>query len=60
MTYSLLLMEDNQPRKVIGTVWANEESIANTMARAFVPAQHHDKLIVRQTEQREIPMRIEQ
>lgn len=58
MTFSVLLMEDNKPKKVIGTVWASEESLAATMARAFLPAQEQEKVVVRKIEQREIPFRL--
>ena len=33
MTFSVILLENDKPKKVIGTIWASEETQASAMAR---------------------------
>src|SRR5687768_3004006 len=33
MTFSVILLENDKPKKVIGTIWANEETQASALAR---------------------------
>jgi hypothetical protein len=57
MTFSVLITEENKQTKVIGTVWATEESQANTIARAFAGSAA-DRVCVKKTEERELPLRL--
>ncbi len=59
MTFSVLLVENNQPKKVIGTVWANEEGQAAAIARAVCNCEQ-DKVVVRKAEETEIPLNLGQ
>ena len=57
MTFSVLVIKDNQPR-VIGTLWAADEAGAQAVAPAICTCHDGEKLSVCKTEDREIPFRI--
>jgi hypothetical protein len=57
MTFSVLLVDGDQQRKVIGTVWANEESQANALAK-HVCAGEAGQVLVERCEDREIPLKL--
>ena len=58
MTFSVLITEENTKQaKIIGTVWATEESQANTIARAFA-GNAADRVCVKKTEERELPLKL--
>ena len=57
MTFSILLVKDNQPR-VVGTLWANDQANAEALAPAIWGCTHGELLRVRRTEDREIPLKL--
>ena len=57
MTFSLMLIKDDQPR-VIGTLWANNEANARSLANEFRPCPETEQLRICRTEDREIPFRL--
>lgn len=57
MTFLLLLLKENQP-KVIGTLWASDETSAQALAPAICRCSNGTTLSVRRTEDREIPLRL--
>lgn len=57
MTFSVLLIKDNQPR-IVGTLWASDEANAQALAPALCNCSDGEKLSVRRTEEREIPFRL--
>lgn len=56
MTFSVLLVKDNQPR-VVGTLFTHDEAQAQSMAPALFTCQNGEQLCIRRTEEREIPLR---
>jgi hypothetical protein len=56
MTFSVLLMKDDQPR-VVGTIFAADEANAQTMAPALFNCESGEQVRIRRTEDREIPLR---
>ena len=59
MTFSVILLENDKPKKVIGTIWANEETQASAMARDLCQGQEGKIAVRKCTEDREIPFRID-
>ena len=57
MTFLVLLLKENQP-KVIGTLWASDETSAQALAPAICSCSKGTTLSVRRTEDREIPLRL--
>jgi hypothetical protein len=62
MTFAVIERGDG-PDKVVGTVWAQAESDAQSLARELrgVGGSHGnetDRLVVRRTEERELPMKL--
>ena len=58
MTFSVLLIKDDQ-RRVVGTLWTDNEASAQSLAPAVCPCAEGELLNVRRTEDREIPLRLE-
>lgn len=56
MTFSVMLVKDNQPR-VVGTLFTSDEAQANLMAPALFNCPDGEQLHIRRTEDREIPLR---
>jgi hypothetical protein len=56
MTFSVVVMENNRA-KVIGTLWASDESSAQALAPAIVRCEQPAQVCVRRAEEREIPLR---
>lgn len=57
MTFSVLLVKDDQAR-VVGTLWADDESKAKAVAPMLCGCSEGEKLNVRRAEDREIPLRL--
>ena len=57
MTFSVLLVKDDQAR-VVGTLWADDESKAKAVAPILCGCSEGEKLNVRRAEDREIPLRL--
>ena len=58
MTFSVMLVKENQSR-VVGTLWAHDESNAQALAPALCSCREGERLSVCRTEDREIPFRLE-
>jgi len=58
MTFSLIAIENNTP-KVVGTVWASDESSAQMIPQVLGESQARE-VSLRREEDREIPLRIVQ
>ena len=56
MTFSVVIIEDNRP-KVVGTVWASDESSARALAPAIVTSDPSITASIQRAEEREIPLR---
>jgi hypothetical protein len=59
MTFSVVLLENDKPMKVIGTIWANEETQASALAREFCQSQEGQITVRKADEVREIPFRLD-
>jgi hypothetical protein len=58
MTFSVLTVGDKSER-IVGTIWAAAEQEAQAMASSlFEPTAQQERVIVRRTEEREIPLRL--
>jgi hypothetical protein len=57
MTFSMTLISDNQPR-IVGTLWANDEDNARSLATLLRPCAESEQLKVSRTDDREIPFRL--
>lgn len=58
MTFSVILLEKDKPKKVIGTIWANEENQASALAHDLCKG-HEGAIAVRKcSEDREIPFKL--
>ncbi|HEX5241766.1 MAG TPA: hypothetical protein VFW23_00785 [Tepidisphaeraceae bacterium] len=58
MTFSLIAIENNI-QKVVGTVWASDESSARILPQVLAESQARE-ISLRREEDREIPLRIVQ
>ncbi|MDB5303585.1 MAG: hypothetical protein JWP34_4607 [Massilia sp.] len=58
MTFSVVLVEKNQHKKVVGTLWASDEAGANAVAPELVGPNHAGAIHIERSEEREIPLRI--
>ena len=59
MTFSVILLENDKPKKVIGTIWASEETQASAMAHDLCQAPEGQIAVRKCSEDREIPFRLE-
>ena len=60
MTFSVILLENDKPKKVIGTIWASEETQASAMARDLCKGEEGGQIAVRKcSEDREIPFHLD-
>jgi len=58
MTFSVLTVGDKSER-IVGTIWAAAEQEAQAMASSlFETSASQERVIVRRTEEREIPLRL--
>jgi hypothetical protein len=58
MTFSVILLENDKPNKVIGTIWATEETQASALARDLCQSQHGQIAVRKCSEDREIPFKL--
>jgi hypothetical protein len=56
MTFTVIESGSGSER-VVGTIWANAESEAQAIASDLLQAPDRDKVVLRRTEEREIPMK---
>jgi hypothetical protein len=59
MTFSVILLEKDQPKKIIGTIWANDQMQASALARDLCQSKEGQIAIRQCSEEREIPFRLE-
>ena len=60
MTFSVVLLENDKPKKVIGTIWASEETQASALARDLCGKGEKGQIAIRKcSEDREIPFRLD-
>ena len=58
MTFSVVSVADNR-EQVVGTIWAAAEQEAQAMASSLFERTEQDRrVVVRRTEEREIPLRL--
>jgi len=57
MTFSVLVIKDDQPR-VVGTLWADDESRARDLAPVMCSCGEGEQVRLLRTESREIPLRV--
>ena len=57
MTFSVLMIKDNQPR-VVGTLFANDQANAEALAPAIWGCTQGESLKICRAEDREIPLRL--
>ena len=55
MTFSVVQVENGRTR-IIGTIWAGEESDARAIASNVIQADDPQSIVIRRTEQSEVPM----
>lgn len=55
MTFSVILLENDKPKKVIGTIWANEETQASALAHDLCKGEQGQITVRKCSEDREIP-----
>lgn len=58
MTFSVVLLENDKPKKIIGTIWANEESQASTLAHYLCKSTEGPIAVRKCSEDREIPFKM--
>jgi hypothetical protein len=56
MTFAVIDMGGGS-EKVVGTIWASQESEAQTIAADLLQVPEKDKVVIRRAEEREIPMK---
>jgi hypothetical protein len=59
MTFSVLHQQDMEVPRIVGTLWADDEVRAQTLAATFFSAQG-DSIVIRRTETQELPMRFDE
>ena len=59
MTFSVILLENDKPKKVIGTIWASEETQASALAHDLCQGKEGQIAVRKCSEDREIPFRLE-
>ena len=57
MTFSVLVIKNDQPR-VVGTLWADDETRARDLAPAICTCGEGEQVRLLRTESREIPLRM--
>ena len=57
MTFSVLMIKDNQPR-LVGTLFANDQANAEALAPAIWGCSQGESLKICRAEDREIPLRL--
>lgn len=57
MTFSVMVITEDQQR-VVGTLWADDEAKARDLAPAVCACREGERVSVRLTENREIPLRL--
>ena len=57
MTFSVLSVTGNR-ETVIGTIWADAESEAQSIASNLCAAEDQRQVVVRKSEERELPLRL--
>jgi hypothetical protein len=57
MTYAVISQQNNQ-NLVVGTLWANHDHEAQSIANSFANAKQTQSLTVRRIEPRELPLKI--
>jgi hypothetical protein len=57
MTFSVMMLKGDQPR-VVGMLWANDQASAEAIAPQMCGGADGDRVQLRITEDREIPLRI--
>jgi hypothetical protein len=58
MTFSVVLIEGNQHKRVVGTLWALDEAGAYAVAPELVGPTQAGSVRIERSEEREIPLRI--
>ena len=58
MTFSVILLENDKPKQVIGTIWANEEHQAFALARDLCKSKEGQIAVRKCSEDREIPFKL--
>jgi hypothetical protein len=58
MTFSVILLENDKPKKVIGTIWASEETQASALARDLCQGHEGSIAVRKSSEDREIPFKL--
>jgi hypothetical protein len=58
MTFSVVQIEEGTQR-IVGTVWANDESGARALAPVFFPSDVESNLSIQRDDDREIPLRMD-
>jgi hypothetical protein len=56
MTFAVIDMGGGS-EKVVGTIWASQESEAQTVMSDLLNLPENDKVVIRRAEEREIPMK---
>ena len=59
MTFSVILLENDKPKKVIGTIWASEETQACALAHDLCQSQEGPIAVRKCSEEREIPFKLD-
>ena len=59
MTFSVILLENDKTKKIIGTIWASEETQASAMARDLCKAKEGQISVRKCSEDREIPFHLD-
>jgi hypothetical protein len=59
MTFSVILLENDKPKKVIGTIWASEETQASALARDLCQSKEGQIAVRKCSEDREIPFHLD-
>jgi hypothetical protein len=57
MTFAIMAVK-NEQRRVVGMLWTNDETNANSLAMAICPCTDGEQLRICRTEDREIPLRL--
>jgi hypothetical protein len=58
MTFSVVVIESNQHKRVVGTLWASDEAGAYAVAPELVGPGQSGAIHIERSEEREIPLRI--
>jgi len=58
MTFSVILLENDKPKRIIGTIWANEETQASALANDLCQCKEGKIAVRKCSEDREIPFKL--